>query len=132
MDRSNHHMQIQMYQRTYQLETNLNPPFHPKSFDKYGCWSGSATILPGQGPVILYTGVVGHANNEVQCYAIPENASDHFSQKGQARCPQPIVIAEHDIKGQCFVTDMHGSGARMTTGGYDWWQKKDRGMAYLL
>ncbi|GKA61478.1 glycoside hydrolase, family 32 [Tanacetum coccineum] len=29
-----------------------------KPYDKYGCWSGSAMILPGDKPVIMYTGIV--------------------------------------------------------------------------
>nr|CAD1824724.1 unnamed protein product [Ananas comosus var. bracteatus] len=34
----------------------LEPAIHPtEPFDINGCWSGSATILPGNRPVILYT-----------------------------------------------------------------------------
>ncbi|GER29051.1 beta-fructofuranosidase [Striga asiatica] len=49
-----------------------------KPFDKYGCWSGSATILPGNRPIILYTGIVDQNNTQVQNYAIPANLSDPY------------------------------------------------------
>ncbi|CAL1360557.1 unnamed protein product [Linum trigynum] len=48
-----------------------------KPFDIKGCWSGSATILPGNKPVILYTGVDKH-NRQVQDYAVPTNLSDPY------------------------------------------------------
>ncbi|KAK7833040.1 beta-fructofuranosidase [Quercus suber] len=36
----------------------LEPAIYPTDhFDINGCWSGSATILPGNKPVILYTGI---------------------------------------------------------------------------
>nr|KAJ0203146.1 hypothetical protein LSAT_V11C500289310 [Lactuca sativa] len=62
----------------------LKPALTPsKWFDKYGCWSGSATILPGDKPVILYTGVIKEnpePGYQVQNYAIPTNYSDPYLQ----------------------------------------------------
>ncbi|KAK4396543.1 Beta-fructofuranosidase, insoluble isoenzyme 1 [Sesamum angolense] len=49
-----------------------------KPFDKYGCWSGSATVLPGNKPVILYTGIVDDKQTQVQNYAVPANVSDPY------------------------------------------------------
>ncbi|KAM7490547.1 hypothetical protein LguiA_033468 [Lonicera macranthoides] len=44
-------------------------------YDINGCWSGSATILPGEKPVIMYTG--GDAQKQqVQNLAVPKNLSD--------------------------------------------------------
>ncbi|GJX27101.1 beta-fructofuranosidase, insoluble isoenzyme 1-like protein isoform X2 [Tanacetum coccineum] len=50
-----------------------------KPFDKCGCWSGSATVLPDDKPVILYTGVIDENPDpgyQVQNYAIPEDYND--------------------------------------------------------
>lgn len=50
-----------------------------KPFDKFGCWSGSATVLPDDKPVILYTGVIDENPDpgyQVQNYAIPEDYND--------------------------------------------------------
>ncbi|TKY53112.1 Beta-fructofuranosidase, insoluble isoenzyme 1 [Spatholobus suberectus] len=112
----------------------LEPALYPsKPFDKYGCWSGSATVLPGKGPVILYTGVIDKQSNEVQCYAIPENTSDPFLRKWvKPDISNPIIVAEHNMNGSVFrdpttawwSRDGHW---RMLIGG----RRKNRGMAYL-
>lgn len=112
----------------------LQPALYPsKPFDRYGCWSGSATILPGQGPIILYTGVVDKQSNEVQCIAIPENASDPFLTKWvKPNHLNPILIADRSMNGSVFrdpttawwENDGHW---RILIGG----RKKNRGMAYL-
>lgn len=54
------------------LEVALSP-INP--YDKNGCFSGSATILPGNKPVIIYTGV-DEKNRQVQNIAYPKNLSD--------------------------------------------------------
>ncbi|PWA41181.1 Concanavalin A-like lectin/glucanase superfamily [Artemisia annua] len=73
----------------------LEPAIVPsKPFDKYGCWSGSATILPGNKPVILYTGIVAQKpapGYQVQNYAIPANYSDPFLQEWIKPNDNPIV-----------------------------------------
>ncbi|KAL9400068.1 hypothetical protein Peur_009029 [Populus x canadensis] len=43
--------------------------------DINGCWSGSTTILPGEKPAILYTGI-DTKNHQVQNLAVPKNLSD--------------------------------------------------------
>ncbi|KAL9661509.1 hypothetical protein QQ045_026333 [Rhodiola kirilowii] len=45
--------------------------------DINGCWSGSATILPGDKPAILYTGI-DPEKKQVQNIAVPKNLSDPF------------------------------------------------------
>ncbi|KAG5003197.1 hypothetical protein JHK86_027336 [Glycine max] len=112
----------------------LEPALYPsKPFDKYGVWSGSATVLPGKGPVILYTGVIDKQSNEVQLYAIPENKSDPFLRKWvKPKAFNPIVVADHSMNASVFrdpttawwSKDGHW---RMLIGG----RRKDRGMAYL-
>ncbi|KAI3728114.1 hypothetical protein L6452_16744 [Arctium lappa] len=54
------------------LDLTLSPT---ESFDKISCWSGSATILPGNKPVMLYTGI-DFENRQVQNMAIPKDLYD--------------------------------------------------------
>ncbi|KAL9671865.1 hypothetical protein QQ045_009438 [Rhodiola kirilowii] len=51
--------------------------FPTQQADINGCWSGSATILRGKKPAILYTGI-NPENQQVQNLAIPKNSSDPF------------------------------------------------------
>ncbi|PIA28191.1 hypothetical protein AQUCO_07200084v1 [Aquilegia coerulea] len=54
----------------------LEPAIYPSApFDINGTWSGSATILPGNKPIILYTGL-DTEYRQVQNIAFPKNASD--------------------------------------------------------
>ncbi|KAK4377589.1 hypothetical protein RND71_003885 [Anisodus tanguticus] len=68
-------------------------------FDKYGTWSGSVTILPGNKPkpVILYTGIVDTNNTQVQNYAIPADLSDPFLRKWIKPDNNPLVVADKSI-----------------------------------
>nr|P49174.1 RecName: Full=Beta-fructofuranosidase, cell wall isozyme; AltName: Full=Invertase; AltName: Full=Sucrose hydrolase; Flags: Precursor [Zea mays]AAA64487.1 invertase [Zea mays]prf//2118364A cell wall invertase [Zea mays] len=56
----------------------LEPAIYPSiPSDKYGCWSGSATILEDGTPAILYTGIDrADINYQVQVLALPKDASD--------------------------------------------------------
>ncbi|KAI3742363.1 hypothetical protein L1987_60043 [Smallanthus sonchifolius] len=78
----------------------LEPAIVPsKPFDKYGCWSGSATILPGNKPVILYTGIMAKnpkPGYQVQNYAIPANCSDPFLKEWIKPDDNPIVKPTHE------------------------------------
>ncbi|KAF8025715.1 hypothetical protein BT93_F2524 [Corymbia citriodora subsp. variegata] len=51
--------------------------FPSQKSDINGCWSGSATILPGYKPAILYTGI-NPQNQQVQNLAVPKNLSDPY------------------------------------------------------
>nr|GEW26045.1 glycoside hydrolase, family 32 [Tanacetum cinerariifolium] len=67
-------------------------------FDKYGCWSGSATILPGNKPVIIYTGIAKQKPEpgyQVQNYAIPANYSDPYLRKWIKPDNNPIIKPIH-------------------------------------
>ncbi|KAG9132046.1 hypothetical protein Leryth_017816 [Lithospermum erythrorhizon] len=46
-------------------------------YDIKGCWSGSVTMLPGNKPAVLYTGIASN-NNQVQNLALPKNLSDPY------------------------------------------------------
>lgn len=112
----------------------LEPAIFPsKPFDKYGCWSGSATIIPGQGPVILYTGIIDDKLTQVQCLAIPANTSDpYLTQWVKPDNANPVVVAEPGVNGSAFrdpttawlSSDKHW---RVLVGS----KRKHRGMAYL-
>ncbi|CAN0860680.1 Beta-fructofuranosidase, insoluble isoenzyme 1 [Linum grandiflorum] len=56
----------------------LDPAIKPsKPFDIRGCWSGSATILPNNRPIIMYTGLDKN-KRQLQNLAIPKNVSDPY------------------------------------------------------
>ncbi|WJX86428.1 Beta-fructofuranosidase, cell wall isozyme, variant 2 [Trifolium repens] len=58
--------------------TPLDPAIFPSQpSDINGCWSGSATILHGNKPAILYTGI-NKFNQQVQNIAYPKNLNDPF------------------------------------------------------
>nr|KAJ0202643.1 hypothetical protein LSAT_V11C500289290 [Lactuca sativa] len=75
--------------------TPLEPAIEPsKPFDQFGCWSGSATVLPGDKPVILYTGITAEQPEpgyQVQNYAIPEDSSDPYLRKWIKPDDNPII-----------------------------------------
>ncbi|KAM0067232.1 putative beta-fructofuranosidase [Helianthus debilis subsp. tardiflorus] len=78
----------------------LEPAIVPsKPFDKYGCWSGSATILPGDKPVIIYTGIINkkpEPGHQAQSYAIPANYSDPYLRKWIKPDNNPIIKPIHE------------------------------------
>ncbi|KAL7264934.1 hypothetical protein ACSBR1_002814 [Camellia fascicularis] len=110
----------------------LPPAIYPsKPFDQYGTWSGSATILPGNKPIILYTGIIDKNNTQVQNYAIPANYSDPYLQKWIKPNNNPLVFpvgvnktAFRDPTTAWFGKDGHW---RILVGG----RRKHRGMAHL-
>lgn len=108
--------------------------FPSKPFDKYGCWSGSATILPGDKPVILYTGIVEPApkNTQVQNYAVPADYSDPYLREWVKPDNNPLVIANNGENETAFrdpTTAWKGSDGhwKMLVGS----RRKHRGIAYL-
>ncbi|XVF58871.1 hypothetical protein PTKIN_Ptkin07bG0100900 [Pterospermum kingtungense] len=82
-------------------------------FDIKGCWSGSATILPGNKPVIFYTGIDAH-ENQVQNYAIPQDSSDPYLRKWEKPAVgNPMVVADQGINASAFrdpTTAWHANG----------------------
>ncbi|KAF8395412.1 hypothetical protein HHK36_019358 [Tetracentron sinense] len=72
----------------------LDPAIYPsKPFDINGCWSGSATILPGNKPVILYTGI-DTANRQVQNIAVPKNLSDPYLREWNKPDNNPLMVPD--------------------------------------
>nr|BBE49464.1 fructan 6G&1-exohydrolase [Asparagus officinalis] len=70
------------------LELALTPS---RPFDISGCWSGSATILPGDKPVIVYTGL-DTVSREVQNVAYPKDLSDPFLRQWTKPDYNPIIV----------------------------------------
>ncbi|XP_004486839.1 beta-fructofuranosidase, cell wall isozyme-like [Cicer arietinum] len=71
--------------------TPLDHAIHPSQpSDINGCWSGSATLLPGGKPVILYTGIDPN-NHQVQNLAIPKNISDPLLREWKKSPKNPLM-----------------------------------------
>ena len=103
-----------------------------KPFDKFGCWSGSATIIPGKGTVILYTGVIDENNTQVQCYAEPEDPNDPLLRRWVKPDKLNPAVVDKDVNHTEFrdpTTAWWGKDGhwRMLVGSV----RKRRGIAYL-
>ncbi|XP_042512375.1 beta-fructofuranosidase, insoluble isoenzyme 1-like [Macadamia integrifolia] len=110
----------------------LNPAIYPsKPFDVNGCWSGSATILPGNKPVILYTGIDGQ-KRQVQNIALPNNLSDPYLREWTKPDFNPLIVPTIDQNVTAFrdpTTAWLGQDGywRVLVGN----KRKHRGMAAL-
>nr|BAF93492.1 putative cell wall invertase [Asparagus officinalis] len=80
------------------LELALTPS---DPFDISGCWSGSATILPGSKPVILYTGL-DTVSRQVQNIAYPKNLSDPFLREWIKPRYNPVIEPHGRIDAALF------------------------------
>lgn len=70
-------------------------------YEANGCWSGSATILPGNKPVILYTS--SNAKKEqTQNIAYPKNLSDPFLREWTKPDYNPIIKVTGDLNSSEF------------------------------
>ncbi|CAK9139249.1 unnamed protein product [Ilex paraguariensis] len=80
------------------LEYAINPT---DPYDINGCWSGSATILPGEKPVILYTGD-DFKKHQVQNLAVPKNLSDPLLIEWVKSDHNPLMTPVGDIDPNFF------------------------------
>ncbi|VAH37240.1 unnamed protein product [Triticum turgidum subsp. durum] len=70
-------------------------------FDANGCWSGSATVLPGGRPAILYTGI--DANRvQVQNVAFAKNPADPLLREWEKPDCNPVMPMPADVTGNNF------------------------------
>ncbi|KAL9256046.1 Beta-fructofuranosidase, insoluble isoenzyme 1-like protein [Drosera capensis] len=110
----------------------LEPAIYPsKPFDENGCWSGSATILPGNKPVILYTGLDPH-NRQVQNIAYPANHSDPYLREWVKPDYNPIIQPSPGMNTSLFrdpTTAWWTKGHWKIIVGGRW--KKHKGVAWL-
>ncbi|KAK8629190.1 hypothetical protein V6N13_078042 [Hibiscus sabdariffa] len=84
--------------------TPHEPAIHPSQpGDINGCWSGSATILPGGTPAMLYTGI-DPKNSQVQNLAVPKNLSDPYLREWVKSPKNPLMqpTAENKINASSF------------------------------
>jgi len=69
-----------------------------EQFDFNGCWSGSATIIPGkEKPVILYTGI-DDKKHQVQNIAMPKNPSDPFLREWVKHPQNPVMTPPSGVE----------------------------------
>ncbi|XP_071918288.1 beta-fructofuranosidase, insoluble isoenzyme CWINV1 isoform X2 [Coffea arabica] len=80
------------------IEQAINPT---EPYDINGCWSGSASILPGGNPVILYTGS-DFRNRQVQNIAVPKNLSDPYLREWIKSDHNPLMTPMNGIDPQFF------------------------------
>lgn len=84
--------------------TPLDPAIFPSQpSDINGCWSGSTTILHGNKPAILYTGI-NKLNHQVQNLAYPKNVSDPFLREWIKSPENPVMepTTENKINSSSF------------------------------
>ncbi|CAN0879482.1 Kinesin-like protein KIN-5C [Linum grandiflorum] len=73
-----------------------------KPFDIKGCWSGSATILPGNKPVIFYTGI-DKDERQLQDYAVPKNESDPYLREWvKPDKGNPFIVPDPSVNASAF------------------------------
>ncbi|KAF8403326.1 hypothetical protein HHK36_011428 [Tetracentron sinense] len=110
----------------------LNPAIYPtKPFDINGCWSGSVTILPGNKPIILYTGI-DTQNRQVQNFAVPKNLSDPYLKEWIKPDINPLMVPANGMNASLFrdpTTGWRGKDGRwrVLVGN----KRRNRGMALL-
>ncbi|KAL5718277.1 beta-fructofuranosidase [Ranunculus cassubicifolius] len=80
------------------LETAIYPS---EPFDINGTWSGSATILPGNKPVIFYTGL-DTENRQVQNVAFPKNLSDPLLREWVKPSYNPVIVPTKNMNASAF------------------------------
>ncbi|KAK9077708.1 hypothetical protein SSX86_006045 [Deinandra increscens subsp. villosa] len=81
---------------------HLDPAIYPtQEADISSCWSGSATILPGNIPMMLYTGS-DSKSRQVQDLAWPKNLSDPFLREWVKYANNPIITPPAGVNDDCF------------------------------
>ncbi|KAI4353274.1 hypothetical protein L6164_002237 [Bauhinia variegata] len=77
---------------------HLNNALVPSEpYDINSCFSGSATILPGEKPVMLYTGITDN-RHQVQSLATPKNLSDPFLREWVKHPQNPVMIPPSGVE----------------------------------
>ncbi|XP_019443111.1 PREDICTED: beta-fructofuranosidase, insoluble isoenzyme CWINV3-like isoform X1 [Lupinus angustifolius] len=77
---------------------HLNHAIEPSEpYDINSCWSGSATILQGEKPAILYTGI-DENKHQVQNFALPKDLSDPFLREWVKHPQNPVMTAPSGVE----------------------------------
>ncbi|KAL6643024.1 hypothetical protein ACP70R_021205 [Stipagrostis hirtigluma subsp. patula] len=102
--------------------------------DRYGCWSGSATILPDGTPAIVYTGITRpDIDYQAQNVAFPKNTSDPLLREWVKPGYNPIIAPEPGMNATEFRDpttawyDAGGGSWRLLVGG----RRGARGLAHV-
>ncbi|XP_042434353.1 beta-fructofuranosidase, insoluble isoenzyme 3-like [Zingiber officinale] len=110
----------------------LEPAIYPTiPSDINGCWSGSATILPGNRPVIMYTGI-DPQNRQVQNVAYPKNLTDTYLREWVKPDYNPVIAPGSGINASAFrdpTTAWRGGGHWKLVVGSKW-NKKGEAILY--
>ncbi|RHN77114.1 putative glycosidase [Medicago truncatula] len=78
--------------------THLNDAIVPTiPGDINSCWSGSATILPGEKPAMLYTGI-DQNRHQVQNLAMPKNLSDPYLREWEKHPQNPLMTPPSGVE----------------------------------
>ena len=82
----------------------LEPAIEPSiPSDQYGCWSGSATMLPDGTPAIMYTGIDRPGvSYQVQNVAYPRNKSDPLLREWVKPSHNPIIVPRGGVNATQF------------------------------
>eukprot|EP00253_Pinus_taeda_P004548 PITA_04548 len=81
---------------------SLDPAIVPSEwYDIKGCWSGSATLLRRDKPVILYTGWA-NSSQQMQSMVVPKDATDPLLREWVKIPQNPLLIPEFGINGSEF------------------------------
>ncbi|KAI3501675.1 hypothetical protein L1887_29629 [Cichorium endivia] len=111
---------------------HLDLAFAPtEPFDINGSLSGSATVLPGNKPIMLYTGI-DTENRQVQNLAVPKDLSDRYLKEWVKHTGNPIISLPEEIQPDDFrdptTTWLEEDGTwRLLVGS----QKDKTGIAFL-
>ncbi|KAE9586237.1 putative glycosidase [Lupinus albus] len=77
---------------------HLNHAIEPSEpYDINSCWSGSATILEGEKPAILYTGI-DENKHQVQNLALPKDLSDPFLREWVKHPQNPVMTPPSGVE----------------------------------
>ncbi|KAG6479941.1 hypothetical protein ZIOFF_063418 [Zingiber officinale] len=110
----------------------LEPAIYPTiPSDINGCWSGSATILPDNRPVIMYTGI-DLQNRQVQNVAYPKNLSDPYLREWVKPDYNPVIAPGSGMDASAFrdpTTAWRGGGHWKLVVGSKW-NKKGEAILY--
>ncbi|XP_061351070.1 beta-fructofuranosidase, insoluble isoenzyme CWINV1-like [Gastrolobium bilobum] len=78
---------------------NVLVPSEP--YDIKGCYSGSATILQGEEPIMLYTGIDVN-KHQLQNLAIPKNLSDPYLREWTKHPQNPVMTPPSGVEANEF------------------------------
>ncbi|CAL9058741.1 unnamed protein product [Musa banksii] len=111
----------------------LGPAIRPsKPFDINGCWSGSATVLPGNRPAIFYTGI-DPQQRQLQNVAYPKDLSDPYLREWVKPDYNPVIAPGDGINASAFrdpTTAWRGPGTHWKLVVGSKWNRRGKAILY--